>query len=64
MAAACAILMVAFLVNDTPPTVAPQSQVQPKLEIEQVESALDDMDLLRQVGVETGLAITTPREKI
>ena len=64
VAAACAILIVAFLVKDTPRTVAPQSPAQPKLEIEQVESALDDMDLLRQVGVETGLEITTPREKI
>ncbi len=64
MAAACAILFVAFVVKDRPRSVAPQPQPQIKVQIEQVESALDDMDLLRQVGVETGLEKTTPPEKI
>ena len=64
VAAACAVLAVAFLVNNSGPSVAPQPQIQPKLQIEQVESALDDMDMLKQVGVEAAPAKSTPREQI
>ncbi|HEX4595709.1 MAG TPA: zf-HC2 domain-containing protein [Bryobacteraceae bacterium] len=64
-AAACAILIVAFLVKDSGPLVAPPQQpAQPKLQIEQVESALDDMDMLKQVGGESTLEKSTPRERI
>jgi hypothetical protein len=37
--------------------------VQPQLQIEQVESALDDMDMLKQVGVEA-LVGESSRERI
>ena len=64
VAAACAVLVVAFLIKHSSPSLAPQQQTQPKLQIEQVESALDDMDMLKQVGVEAALEKTTPRERI
>jgi hypothetical protein len=64
VAAACAVLIVAFLVKDSGPFVTPQQQAQPKLQIEQVESALDDMDMLKQVGVEAAIEKSTPQERI
>lgn len=64
VAAACAVLIVAFLVKNYEPPVIPQQQAQPKLQIEQVESALDDMDMLKQAGVEAAIEKATPREQI
>ena len=65
VAAGCAILIVAFLLKDfAPRSVMPQQQAQPKLQIEQVERALDDMDMLKQVGVEAAIEKATPREQI
>jgi anti-sigma factor RsiW len=62
VAAACVVLIAAFLVKSSGPSVTPQAQ--PKLQIEQVERALDDMDMLKQVGVETALEKATPPEQI
>jgi anti-sigma factor RsiW len=64
LAAACAVLIVAFLVKSSVPSVTLQQQAQPKLQIEQVERALDDMDMLKQVGVDAALEKATPREQI
>ena len=62
VAAACAVLIVALLVKNSGPTVVPQP-VQPSLQIEQVERALDDMDMLKQVG-EAALEKSTTQERI
>jgi anti-sigma factor RsiW len=64
VAAACAVLVFAFLVKNSGPSITPQQQVQPQLQIEQVERALDDMDMLKQAGVEFALEKNTPREQI
>ena len=64
VAAVSAILIVAFLVKDSASSLALQQQPQPKLQIEQVERALDDMDLLKQADVEVFLEKTAPREQI
>lgn len=64
VAAACALLIAAFLVKNSGPVLAPEPTSQPKLQIEQVERALDDMDLLKQAGVESVLEKATPREQI
>ena len=63
VAAACAVLVVAFLVRNSAPDIPAQS-AQPKLQIEQVERALDDMDMLKQVGVESMIEKSGPQEKI
>jgi anti-sigma factor RsiW len=63
VAAACAVLIVALLVKNSGPTVVPQTQSQPNLQIEQVERALDDMDMLKQMG-EAALEKSTPQERI
>lgn len=54
VAAACAALIAAFLLK-SPALFFPEmpSDSQPKLEIEQVEHALDDMDMLKQLGLES-----------
>ena len=62
-AAACAVLIVALLVKNSGPTVVPQQPAQPNLQIEQVQRALDDMDMLKQVG-EAALEKSTPQERI
>lgn len=50
-ATACLALAAAFLLRQSDPARAPQRpQPQPALQIEQVEHALDDMDLLNQLG--------------
>jgi anti-sigma factor RsiW len=51
-AAACAGLAIAamFLLRQPDPALAPQASPQPALQIEQVEHALDDMDMLNQLG--------------
>ena len=64
VAAACAVLVVAFLVKNSGSSITPQQQAQPQLQIEQVERALDDMDMLKQAGVEFALEKNTPREQI
>jgi anti-sigma factor RsiW len=64
VAAACVVLIVAFLVKNAGPSIALQQPAQPQLQIEQVERALDDMDMLKQAGVEFALEKNTPREQI
>ncbi len=64
VAAACAVLVVAFLVKNSGLSSTPQQQSQPQLQIEQVERALDDMDMLKQAGVEFAIEKNTPREQI
>jgi putative zinc finger protein len=62
--AACAILIVAFLLKTSGQFTEPSQTAQPRLQIEQVERALDDMDLLKQAGVEFVLEKDTPRKQI
>jgi anti-sigma factor RsiW len=52
VAAACGVLIAAFLLRDPQPVPAPQSPSQP-VRMEQVERALDDIDMLKQLGVES-----------
>ncbi len=55
VAAACAVLLAAFLFNS--PSTEQQTQligqpgVQPRVDIEQVERALDDIDMLSKLGL-------------
>jgi len=53
VAAACGVLIAAFLLRSPQSVPAPQSPAQPRLRIEQVERALDDIDMLKQLGVES-----------
>jgi anti-sigma-K factor RskA len=54
VAAACAVLVAAFLLRSpAPPASSPQSQGQPSLQIEQVQHALEDIEMLKKLGVET-----------
>jgi len=64
LAAAGAVLIVAFLVKSSEPSVLQPQPAQPQLQIEQVERALDDMDMLKQAGVEATLEKGTPQEQI
>jgi hypothetical protein len=64
VAAACAVLMVAFLLKAPAPSATSEEQPQPRLQIEQVERALDDMDMLKQAGVELAPEKSAPREQI
>ena len=50
VAAACAALIAVFLLKG-PAEQQPSSQPAPAPQIEQVERALDDMDMLKQLGV-------------
>ncbi|HLJ50265.1 MAG TPA: zf-HC2 domain-containing protein [Bryobacteraceae bacterium] len=49
VAAACAALIVAFLIRGPLSEYDSTPQVQPQVSIEQVERALDDVDLLKQL---------------
>jgi anti-sigma factor RsiW len=49
---ACAALIAAFLVKSPVVHTGSQSQRDPTLQIEQVEHALDDMEMLKQLEVE------------
>ncbi len=64
VAAACAALIAAFLLKDPLLHRAAPMQNEPKLQIEQVEHALDDMDMLKQLSVEGSPDKTHPSEKI
>jgi hypothetical protein len=50
--AACAVLIAAFVLKTPWSTTPPDVPSQPKLQIEQVERALDDLEMLKQVGME------------
>ncbi len=56
--------MVAFLLKGPAPSASSQEQPGPQLQIEQVERALDDMDMLKQAGVDLAPEKSTPREQI
>ncbi len=62
--AACAALFAAFLLKDPALRTAPQASIQPKPAIEKVEQALDDMDMLTQLGVESAADKAAFLEKI
>jgi hypothetical protein len=49
-AMACLALAAVVLLRQPDPARAPQAPTRPTLQIEQVEHALDDMDLLNQLG--------------
>jgi anti-sigma-K factor RskA len=52
-AAACAVLLVAFLLKYNSRASAPASGTEPQTRIEQqVEHELDDLDMLKQIGME------------
>jgi len=53
VAAACGVLIAAFLLRSPEPTLAPPSGSPPKVRIEQLERALDDIDMLKQLAVES-----------
>lgn len=53
VAAACAALLIAFLLKGPSLRHDAQPQVQPKVSIEQVERALDDVDMLQQLSLAT-----------
>ena len=57
VAAACGVLMAVFLLRSPDPVPAPPSSTQPKVRIEQVERALDDIDMLEKLGVESTFPI-------
>jgi putative zinc finger protein len=61
---ACAALIAAFLLKNPALRTEPQSEPGTKLQIEQVEHALDDMDMLTQLGVESAPDKAHPSEKI
>lgn len=51
VAVACAALVTAFLFNTSQPKPRAQASVQSNIDIEQVERALDDIDMLKQLGL-------------
>jgi anti-sigma factor RsiW len=61
---ACAALVGAFLVKDPALRPLPQASIQPKPAIEKVEQALDDMEMLTQLGVESAAEKAAASEKI
>ncbi|HLK35019.1 MAG TPA: hypothetical protein VKT29_18115, partial [Terriglobales bacterium] len=63
-AVACAAVIAAFLLKS--PLRAPDaaSHNEPKLQIEQVEHALDDMEMLKQLSVDNSVEPAQSREKI
>jgi len=65
VAAACTVLLFAFLLKEDDHAVAPGPGSQPQVRIEQqVEHALDDMDMLKQIGVDVSSAKPGPARKI
>lgn len=65
VAAACAVLLLAFLLKENDHAHAPGPANQPQLRIEQqVEHALDDMDMLKQIDVDASSAKPGPARKI
>jgi hypothetical protein len=64
VAVACAALIAAFLMKN--PALRPEipAHQQPQLQIEQVEHALDDMEMLKQLSIESTPNKANPSEKI
>lgn len=64
-AAACAVLLFAFLLKNEDRAVTPAPASQPSARIEQqVEHALDDMDMLNEIGVDVANVKPGPSQKI
>jgi hypothetical protein len=61
---ACAALIAAFLLKNPALRTEPPSEHGTSLQIEQVEHALDDMDMLTQLGVESAPDKAHPSEQI
>jgi anti-sigma factor RsiW len=61
---ACAALVAAFLLKDPALRPLPQASIQPQPAIEKVEQALDDMEMLTQLGVESAAEKAAASEKI
>lgn len=53
VAVACAALIAAFLLKGPALNLQPPSPAEPRLQIEQVEHALDDMEMLKQLSVDS-----------
>ena len=64
LAAACALIAGVFFARQPASHTLAQSYVQPKLNIEQVTHALDDMDLLGQLAVSPAAEQPEPSKKI
>ena len=64
VAAACAFMIAAFLIQRPAPAPVTRSQDQPSLRIEQVQRALDDIEMLKGLGVETAPEKAGSSEKI
>jgi len=64
LAAACALIAGVFFARQPASNTVAQSYVQPKLKVEQVTHALDDMDLLGQFAVGPASEQPEPSKKI
>jgi len=65
LAAACIVLLFAFLLKDNDRASPPAPANQPRVRIEQqVEHALDDMDMLKQIGVDVSSVKPRSSQKI
>jgi len=65
LAATCTVLLFAFLLKDDDRASAPAPANQPRVRIEQqVEHALDDMDMLKQIGVDVSSVKPRSSQKI
>jgi len=64
VAAACAVLAAVVLLKAPESAPQPVTPVQPKVQIEQVERALDDMELLKSLGVEVPAEQVKSTERI
>jgi hypothetical protein len=66
VAAACVVVLAGYLLRETPPTPNPEPRiaVENRVDIEQLERALDDIDMLNQMGVVVPPSQTSPPEPI
>ncbi len=65
VAAACAVLIFAFLLKDNDRDGAPAPETHSRVQIEQqVEHALDDMDMLKEIGVDVSAGPSRSSQKI
>ncbi len=64
VATACAVLFAAFLLRTPAPLPSQHAQAQPNLQIEQVERALDDIEMLKKLAVDSPSDKTGASEKI
>jgi len=64
VAAACAVLVAAFLLKPPAPVPLNQAHAPQKIQMEQVERALDDMDMLKQITSATSADSAPSPEKI